>query len=70
MKWMLLGMYVAAAADIVVAAGVWWLVVNPPDCLVLVKQYLVNYPDYPSLMSYTNGARIAGPPMLYPRDKG
>ena len=42
MKWMLLGMYVAAAADIVVAAGVWWLVVNPPDCLVLVKQYLVN----------------------------
>ena len=41
MKWMLLGIYIAAAADIVVAAGVWWLVaVNPPDCVVMVQKYL------------------------------
>ena len=40
MKWMLLGMYVAAAADIVVAVGVWWLVGNPPDCLVVIQKYL------------------------------
>tara|TARA_Y100000310_G_scaffold264646_1_gene275339 strand:+ start:567 stop:695 length:129 start_codon:yes stop_codon:yes gene_type:complete len=41
MKWMLLGMYVAAAADIVVAAGVWWLVASgSPDCTVVVQKYL------------------------------
>ena len=40
MKWMLLGMYVAAAADIVVAVGVWGLIVNPPDCLGMIQKYL------------------------------
>ena len=41
MKWMLLGMYVAAAADIVIAAGVWWLVAaNPADCVVMIQKYL------------------------------
>ena len=42
MKWMLLGMYVAAVADIVVAIGVWWLIVGglPESCTVVVQKYL------------------------------
>ena len=41
MKWMLIGMYIAATADVVVAAGVWWLVTTgPADCVVIVQKYL------------------------------
>ena len=44
MKWMLLGMYVAAAADIVIAVGIWWLIaVGPSDCVVQVHKYISTW---------------------------
>lgn len=40
-EWMLLGMYIAAAADIAIAVGVWWLVaVGPSDCIVEVQKHI------------------------------
>jgi len=27
-KWMLIGMYIAASADVIIAAGIWFLVIT------------------------------------------
>ena len=43
-EWMLLGMYVAAAADIVIAVGIWWLIAaGLPDCVVQVQKYIPTW---------------------------
>jgi hypothetical protein len=43
-EWMLLGMYVAAAADIVIAVGIWWLIAaGLPDCVVQVQKYVPTW---------------------------